>query len=64
MKKVEKEIIEAKFEAKNQIMLKTNVLRDFNGYCMIIGAESIIVIQKNQAKKLMLIDVKDNTKKQ
>ena len=47
MKKEEKEIIKAKFKAKNRTMLKTSVSGDFNGCCMTSKAESIMVIQKN-----------------
>ncbi len=44
IKKEEKEIIETKFKAKNQTILETGVSGDFNGYCMTIGAESIMVV--------------------
>ncbi len=44
MKKEEKEIIEAKFKAKNQTMLETGVSGHFNGCCMTIGAGSIMVV--------------------
>ncbi len=64
MKKEEKEIIKAKFKAKNQTILKTSVSGDFNSCHMIIRAESIMIKQKNQAEKLVLVDVKDNIKKQ
>ncbi len=64
IKKEEKEIIEAKFKAKNQTILETGVSGDFNGCRITIRAESIMVVQKNQAEKLVLIEVKDNAKKQ
>lgn len=51
MKKKEIEIIEANFKAKTQIILNTSVLRNFNSYYMIITAEFIMVVQKNQIKK-------------
>ena len=44
MKKEETKIIEAKFKAKTRKILKTNVLKNFNGYCIIIEVEFIIVI--------------------
>lgn len=44
MKKEKKEIIKAKFKAKNQILLEIGVFGDFNGYCIIIEVESIIII--------------------
>ena len=62
IKKEEKEIIEAKFKAKIQIMLEIGVSGDFNNCRIIIRVESIIVVQKNQVEKLVLIDVKDNAK--
>ncbi len=64
IRKEEKEIIEAKFKAKNRTILETGVSGDFNGCRMTIGAESIMVVQKNQAEKLVLVDVKDNARKQ
>ena len=63
IKNEETEIIEAKFKAKNQIILETGASGDFNGCCMTIKADFIMVVQKNQAEKLVLIDIKDNTKK-
>lgn len=48
MNKEKVKIIETKFIAKSQIILKTHVSEDFNGYCMIIEDKSIMVIQKNQ----------------
>ncbi len=63
MKKKEKEILEAKFKAKTQTMLETGVSGDFNGCRMTIKAESIMVIQKNQAEKLVLVDIKNKAKK-
>lgn len=61
MKKEEKEIIKAKFKAKNQTMLGTDVSKDYNSYCKTIGFKLIIIEQKNSAEKLVLIDVKNNT---
>lgn len=46
MKKERKEIIGAKFKAKKQIILEIVISRDFNGYCIIIEVESIILVQK------------------
>lgn len=63
MKKKEIKIIEVKFKAKPRIILKTSTLRNFNDCEIIIKAESIIVIQKNQRKKLILVNIKDNAKK-
>ena len=63
MKNEETKIMEAKFKAKTQIILETSTSRDFNGCHMTIKAESIIVIQKNQAENLALVDIKDNAKK-
>lgn len=63
--KIEKiEIIKIIFKAKTQIILKTSIFADFKDCFMIIEVKSIIVIQKNQVKKLVLINVKDNVKKQ
>lgn len=47
MNKNEAEIAEAKFKAKLWTILEIGVLRDFKGYCIIIKAKSIIVMQKN-----------------
>lgn len=44
MNKKEAEIIEVKFKAKSQIILKTGTLKDFNDCYMIIENKSIIVI--------------------
>ena len=63
MKKEETEIIEAKFKAKNQTILKTSASGDFNAYYMTIKAKSIMVMQKNQAEKFGLVDIQDNAKK-
>lgn len=63
MQKEETEIMEVKFKAKIQTILKTVALRDFNNYRMTIEAEFIMVVQKNQAQKLVLIDIKNNAKK-
>ena len=43
MKKEEKEIIKAKFKAKNQTMLGTDVSKDYNSYCKTIGFKLIII---------------------
>ena len=63
MKKKKTEIIEAQFKAKNQTILETDISEDFNGYYMTIKADFIMVVQKNQAEKLALVDIKDNVKK-
>ena len=63
IKKDETEIMETKFKVKTRTILETNASRDFNGYYMTIKAESIMVVQKNQAEKLVFVDIKDNTKK-
>ena len=63
MKKKETEIIKAKFKAKIQTILETSTLKDFNNCRMTIEAEFIIIVKKNQAEKLVFIDIKDNTKK-
>ena len=55
--------MEAKFKAKTQTILKTGASRNFNGCRMTIKAKSIMVVQKNQAEKLVLVNIKDNTKK-
>lgn len=44
-------------------MLEISMSENFNGCYMIVKAESIMVIWKNQAKKLVLVNSKDNTKK-
>ena len=64
MKKEETKIIKANFKAKTQTILQTGTARDFNGCRMTIQNESIMVVQKNQAKKSVLIDIKNNAKKQ
>ncbi len=64
MKKEEKEILKAKFKAKIQTILETGVSGDFNSCQKTIKAESIIVVQNNQAEKLVLVDIKDKAKKQ
>ena len=64
IKKEETEIMKAKFKAKTRTILETGASGDFNGCRMTIKAESIMVVQKNQAEKLVLVDVKDNAKKQ
>lgn len=64
MKNKEKEIIRAKFKVKNRILLETDISEDFNSCYIIIKAESNMVVQKSQAKKLVLIDIKENVKKQ
>ena len=63
IEKKETEMIKAKFKAKNQTILETSTSRYFNGCCMTIEADSIIVMQKNQAKKFVIIDIKNNTRK-
>lgn len=64
MNKKEVEITETKFKTKSQTILETGISRVFNGCHMIIRLEFIMVIQKNQADKLVLVNIKDNTKKQ
>lgn len=44
IKKEVKEIIKAKFKAKNRTMFETGISKDFNGCYMTIEAESIMVI--------------------
>lgn len=63
MNKEKKEIIEAKFQSKNGIILHTVISRYFNSSHMTIKAESNIVVQKNLTEKLVLVDLKDNAKK-
>ena len=63
MKKEETEIMMAKFKAKTQTILEIGASKDFTGCCMTIKAESIMVVQKYQAEKLVLVDIKDNAKK-
>lgn len=63
MNKKEAEIIKAKFKAKLQIIWEISALGDFNSCCMTIKAKLIIVMQKNQAKKLVFVDIKNNAKK-
>ena len=64
MNKEEAKITEAKFKAKSRTILETGTSGDLNGCRMTIEAESIMVVQKNQAEKLVLVDIKDNAKKQ
>lgn len=64
IKKEKTETIEAKFKTKTWIMLEADVSRDFNCCYVIIEAEFIIIVQKNQEEKLVLVDIKDNIKKQ
>lgn len=64
MNKEEIEIMEANFKAKSQIMLETGISRDFNGLHMTIKDKAIMIVQKDQTDKLLIIDIKDNTKKQ
>ena len=54
------EIIKTKFKTKIQTILETYALEDFYGGNMTIKAEFIIIVQKNQIKKLVLNDIKDN----
>ena len=62
--KKEAEITETKFKAKSQTILETGTSGDFNSCRMTIEAESIIVVQRNQIEKLILVNIKDNAKKQ
>lgn len=64
MNKEEAKIIKAMFKAKSKTVLETGVLRDFNSCCMTIKVESIMVLQKNQVKKLILVNIKNNAKEQ
>lgn len=50
------------FKAKTQTILGIDTSRNFNSYYMKIKAKSIIVIQKNQIKKLVFVNIKDNAK--
>lgn len=56
--------MEAKFKVKTQIILRTGILEDFNGCHMTIKAESIMVMQKILAEKLVFVDIKNKAKKQ
>lgn len=47
MKKEETKIIKTKFNAKTQIILEIDILRNFNSYYIIIEAKAIIVVQKD-----------------
>ena len=62
IKNEEKKIVKAKFKAKNQTIIEINISRDFNSCYIIIKAESIMVVQKNQIAKFVLINVKNNPK--
>lgn len=62
--KEETEIIKAKFKAKSQIILKTRISETFNSYYMIIKDKTIIIIQKNQGNKLLIVNIEDDIKKQ
>lgn len=59
----ETEITEGKFMAKSQTILETGISRTFNDCRMIIEAKCIMIVQKNQAEKFVLIDIKDSAKK-
>ena len=50
MKKTRLEIMEAKLKAKTRTILKTGASGDWNNYCMIIEAESILIVQNNKAE--------------
>lgn len=62
MKKEKTKIIEAKFKVKIQTILETSISKDFNNYHMTIKARFIMIIQKNQAKKLVFININNNIK--
>lgn len=64
MKKEEIEIMEDKFKVKTQTILETGTSRDFNSCCITIKAEFIMVVQKNQAEKVVFVGIKHNAKKQ
>lgn len=55
--------MKAKFNAKTRTILKTGTSRDFNNFYMIIKAEFIMVMQKNQTVKLVFVHIEDNTNK-
>lgn len=55
--------MEAKFKVKFQTILEIGISRDLYSDHMTIEVEFIMVVQKNQVKKLVLIDIKNNTKK-
>ena len=51
IKKEETEIIKAKAKAKTQTILKINISKDYNNYCIIMKTESIMIVEKNLAEK-------------
>lgn len=61
--KEEIKIIKAKFKVKTWTMLEIDIFRNFNSCYMTIEAESIMIIQKNLVKKLVLINIKNYAKK-
>lgn len=63
MNKEKVEIIETKFKAKSQTMLETSLSKNFNSCHMIIEDKIIIIIQKSQVNKLLIIDIDDYVKK-
>ena len=63
MNKKKTEIIKTKFKIKTQTILETGASKTFNSCYIIIKAKFIIVIQKNQAEKLVFINTKNNIKK-
>lgn len=63
IKKEETEIMEAEFKAKTETILETNISRDFDSCHITIEVGSIMVVRKNQAEKLVFVDIKDNAKK-
>lgn len=51
IKNEEKEIIAAKFKAKNRTILEIIIFGDFNNCCITIEVELIIVVEKNEVEK-------------
>lgn len=58
MNKKEAKIIEAKFKAKLQTMLKTSLLENFNGCYMTIEDKVIMIYKKTKWLKYLLIILK------
>lgn len=63
MNKKEAEIIKAIYKTKSQIILEIGAIGNFNGYYMTIKDKAIMFIQKNQADKLLIVNIEDNVKK-
>lgn len=45
-------------------MLETNTSQNFNGYYMTIEDKTIMIVQKNKADKLIIVDIEDDVNKQ